>query len=390
MSPELLHLHIWMILLIYPTLCRTMLDTFRCSPLGDAYYLNIDTRVRCYDEEWIAWAIVSIIFAILYALGLPAIIFWLTYRYHNSKPAERGALGRHISLLLNSYRDRCWWFETVDMLRKFLLTSVVLIVGPRTTVQIWFGLLMSTIATLVVVKVEPYVDVLCGRLQTAATMQIMFNYMMAVVFYTPIGTTNPASEATQGYFGTILLVVNLAMFIILFATIGRGGVKAAKAPRARWLHNDWPVRLPTPSQTLRFHVFISHVWSTGQDQAKTLKMMFLSLVPSMRCFLDVDECAAVIARTTALQFSSMPRADQCLVSRCHSLRSLDELECYVEGSSMLLVFLSGSVDARTGQQHSDVRQLVSIHRPLGRSIPVLPSLPAHSDIGGSRPPSAVL
>ena len=38
---------------------------------------------------------------------------------------------------------------------------------------------------------------------------------------------------------------------------------------------------------------------------------------------------------------------------------------------------------------TEVRQLVSIHRPLGRPIPVLPSLPAHPAVAGSKPRSAV-
>ena len=88
-----------------------------------------------YTGSWYGWATFSIVGASVYSIGIPAVIFGLTYRYHKTKPSDRGGLGRHISLLLSSYRDKCWWFETVDMLRKFLLASVVLVVGERTTLR---------------------------------------------------------------------------------------------------------------------------------------------------------------------------------------------------------------------------------------------------------------
>jgi len=38
-----------------------------------------------------------------------------------------------------------------------------------------------------------------------------------------------------------------------------------------------------------FHLFLSHVWSSGQDQASAIKRKMQLLVPSVRVFLDVDD-----------------------------------------------------------------------------------------------------
>jgi len=53
------------------------------------------------------------------------------------------------------------------------------------------------------------------------------------------------------------------------------------------------------------------VWSSGQDQAKTLKKELQMLLPELRVFVDVDDLA-----------------------------NLDDLEVLVERSSLVVVFLS--------------------------------------------------
>ena len=69
------------------------------------------------------------------------------------------------------------------------------------------------------------------------------------------------------------------------------------------LHPAWeglPPPLPThfkPTYTMgavsnTFHIFLSHVWGTGQDQMRIVKQRLHEMVPSLQIFLDVDECAA--------------------------------------------------------------------------------------------------
>ena len=39
----------------------------------------------------------------------------------------------------------------------------------------------------------------------------------------------------------------------------------------------------------RFHLFLSHVWSSGQDQMATLKRELQLLIYGINVFLDVDD-----------------------------------------------------------------------------------------------------
>ena len=125
MSPAVLSLHIWAFLLIYPSLSRQVFATFSCLRLRESYLIYDDPLLQCYVDEWLPWALLSIGGIILYSLGIPAAAYWLTRNYRASDHHQR------VRLLLNSYVDHEWWFESFDLLRKLLLTCVVLVVAPQ-------------------------------------------------------------------------------------------------------------------------------------------------------------------------------------------------------------------------------------------------------------------
>ena len=39
----------------------------------------------------------------------------------------------------------------------------------------------------------------------------------------------------------------------------------------------------------RFHIFLSHVWGTGQDQMRIVKQRLLEMMPDLSVFLDIDD-----------------------------------------------------------------------------------------------------
>ena len=38
-----------------------------------------------------------------------------------------------------------------------------------------------------------------------------------------------------------------------------------------------------------FHIFLSHVWGTGQDQMRIVKQRLLEMMPQLSIFLDIDD-----------------------------------------------------------------------------------------------------
>jgi len=86
--------------------------------------------------------------------------------------------------------------------------------------------------------------------------------------------------------------------------------RALEKGRVRLLATGVPPEL-SMAEGMRFHLFISHVWATGQDQAHAIKDKLLLMLPGLSAFLDVDD-----------------------------LESIEELERHIKESKVALCFLS--------------------------------------------------
>ena len=275
-------LHIWLGLLLYPSLTRQLFSHFSCTRVAQASYLSSDTSLQCFTAAWAGWAVLASAGLLVYALGLPLLAFLLAQAHHQTKnPQERARCGRRISLLLASYTPDCWWFESADLVRKCLLTGVVLNVSPGSRVQLWLGLLISIAAALVVVRLEPYRDLRCDRLQKASTLQIVFTYAGATLFYSPPGTAEqPPNDGVLSSDGdphtmaidVLLVCANLVIYLLLLLSCVRYVRSAIATPLAIWSGRDHKRAVTARAPIGTYHAFIRYSCGPARATAPRLSL----------------------------------------------------------------------------------------------------------------------
>ena len=172
--PQVWTLNILAWLILLPSVSRKALEAFDCVELLGKTYLRVDPAIRCDDDEYrliLTIASGGVLFGCVLA---PLLIIWHTTRKHASP--ERVSRAR-VALLTYSYQDRFHYWEAVDLTRKMLLTSVVLLVGPDTVVQLWFVTTTGLIFLVLFLAISPYRDEAAGRIQLAALVQLEFTYV---------------------------------------------------------------------------------------------------------------------------------------------------------------------------------------------------------------------
>ena len=113
------------------------------------------------------------------------------------------------------------------------------------------------------------------------------------------------SFVTTGMMSSILMALALAA-----AMAAQQIVQAARVPTIRLQITKAPPDLPlAKGQT--WHMFLSHIWGTGQDQCAGIKRQLKLMMPGASVFLDVDD-----------------------------LKSIDALEQYISGSAVIMIFVS--------------------------------------------------
>jgi len=106
--------------------------------------------------------------------------------------------------------------------------------------------------------------------------------------------------------GTLLL--SLALFAVQVVAEGRRlrrEVRARMARRLRYLADDREVMVRRLPADYEFHLFLSHVWGTGQDQMRIVKARLRELIPELAIFLDVDDLEEIGNLAQYIQASLM-------------------------------------------------------------------------------------
>ena len=168
----------------FPTISRKTMMVFDCIDFGAGdrkiWLLRSDPTLQCYSSEWSKWAVLAACGAVAYCIGFPFASWRVSRQLHTGSSSSK----RLVKMLTHSYTERCWYMESVDLMRKFILTGMITLVGPQTKVQLWFGQVVSLIFLLLHLRLEPFRDPTCNVVQLAVHVQLVFTYMTSSVSYT--------------------------------------------------------------------------------------------------------------------------------------------------------------------------------------------------------------
>ena len=97
----------------------------------------------------------------LYIFGIPVFFFavlWKAAMPQSNQPewdSKDPYMGR-FGMLYASYHPRCWWWELLELVRKLILTGVIVFVGTGTVSQSWFAMITAQFFLLMMTRFQQY------------------------------------------------------------------------------------------------------------------------------------------------------------------------------------------------------------------------------------------
>ena len=177
---------------------------------------------------------------------------------------------------------------------------------------------------LAYVELKPYRHRLTSTLQIISLGQIMLTYMTALMLFetqeerqllqqhrSGSGGTSPGSAS-----GVLLVSVNCLSFgLLIWVVLTHIQTSTREASRLDQLRfaDGTPVDLRPVGEAgggLRYHIFLSHVWRSGQDQCGTIKSALRLLLPAIRVFLGMH-CTLPTHCLAAQRRAPLPTASHC-------------------------------------------------------------------------------
>ncbi|KAL3930332.1 MAG: hypothetical protein SGPRY_001582 [Prymnesium sp.] len=151
-SPYLLLL----LFLTYPIVSRMAFSGFSCYEFTSSAWLKADVAIECYTSSHRAVQALASAAIVLYPLSLLILTGALLLKARISIIAERPTpLSTAISFLHREYKPHMYWWELVEMLRRFVLVGLM-VLYQDTMMQLILATLLSAMFLLLQVQASPY------------------------------------------------------------------------------------------------------------------------------------------------------------------------------------------------------------------------------------------
>ena len=317
---QLIQLTIVVIYFALPVVAQSTFDAINCrafqinddEPPEFRSYLLSDMGIVCDINLDSKYRSIKIVFWVLFSIWIiiTPLAFFALLKYISTSICSKQItfLAESCRFLWDDYDSKFWYWDVVDTIRKISLTGLIMFVQPKEGsnkfLRLILAIILSTIYSFILLGLRPYKrpnDYYCAfsgnllliicfclglilklcddddeKLENSSGARIDLECHRFIGF-------NSSMEAT-----TIVTILAFGMLIVTALSIIVLAFNTKYMPKTILKSTGHAPNLELPEQCY-YHVFVSHVWSTGQAKTHAIVRKMQLLLPGLKIWLDVDE-----------------------------------------------------------------------------------------------------
>ena len=190
-------------------------------------YLKADYSTHCDDSRYKQSVVVAYI-SIVYIIALPVATFIALWRQRNeitvTKATKREStteLITGLSFLYESYKPSSWYWELIEMSRKVIVTSGLILVGQETRSYIGLTLVIAGIYGTLFCWIHPLEGIFENRLMSTSLSVTVVNLVVGAVSRIPAENIPAHNDSYMDslLFDMLVLGANTAVIALLVGKI---------------------------------------------------------------------------------------------------------------------------------------------------------------------------
>ena len=133
-----------------------------------------------------------------------------------------------MGFLFATYSCQCWYWETVELVRKLLLTSILALIAPGSAGQVVVGFLLAFIMLMANLRIRPFAEEGLNTINAIAQLNLCAFLFVALLLKVDVD-----GQSGSGFFTAIvgalsIVPIALPLFIKVWLKL-YGGLEARMA-----------------------------------------------------------------------------------------------------------------------------------------------------------------
>jgi hypothetical protein len=146
----------------YPSFSNTLFQAFNCQKVDGKTYLRHDFKIECESSAHQVAQTAAGLGIVVCSIGIPLMYLLVLQRHRNDltdndPTSDRSA--EHLAFFKEDYKPKYWYWESIELARKLLLTGFAALWLPGTLMQVITSLFVCLVNIVMVSRCAPY----CGH-----------------------------------------------------------------------------------------------------------------------------------------------------------------------------------------------------------------------------------
>lgn len=219
---------LFMLFIMYPAVSAVIFQLYKCKEVEGTYYLEADFTIQCFESEWNSYAYIGVFFILLYPIGIPLATFLILYS-NRDRLTETATFYKY-GFLYGGYKENRWWFEIVELMRKLVLTSIIIFVSQGTASQIFIGILVTIMFMMVAQEIRPFQERNDYVLQVYSQFVLLLCLVMAMMLmYDNAASGSDKENYDSDAMGVGLIFCAASVFALTFILLSLLVIQTTKS-----------------------------------------------------------------------------------------------------------------------------------------------------------------
>jgi hypothetical protein len=137
--------------LVYPSVSAVFLETLKCREINFVEFLSKDLTIECASDAHKSATAVAGLMIFIFSIGLVAVYLALLYPHRTDL-----SVCPHLSFLFHDYKPQFWYWESIEIARKLVLTGALATFNRGSHIQLVLAMSIIVLHMLVLAHLKPY------------------------------------------------------------------------------------------------------------------------------------------------------------------------------------------------------------------------------------------